>query len=539
MTIRDLSLIDRYGRRQLLALLLASTVAACGGGGGRGDGANFINPGGSGNGGGSAWTEGVFLPEGNFQARCENPRSGNDPDGMPWPDVQGTVLDENNFLRSYSDRTYLWYDEITDRDPGLYSNPLTYFDLLKTDALTPSGNPKDQFHFTFDTDEWIALSESGVSGGYGAEFAILSPAPPRDIVIAFVNPGTPAADNSLQRGTRIVGIDGVDVENGNDIDTLNDGLFPATPGETHTFDVIFPDGSPATVTLQSALITSTPVLKTEVLPTPTGDVGYLLFNDHIATAEEQLVDAISTLDAANVSDLVLDLRYNGGGFLDIAAQLSFMIAGPAQTGGRVFELQEFNDKHPSTNPVTGRPLSPVPFHSTTLNFSLPAGANLPSLDLQRVYVLTGNGTCSASEAIINGLRGAGVEVIQIGSTTCGKPYGFYATDNCGTTYFTIQFRGVNDAGFGDYADGFIPSVSGTPTGSQVPGCPVGDDFGSPLGDIGEARLAAALEFRASGACPPAPVSDGTPALGRLRLPADRAVRVPKAPWRENRIMDRP
>ena len=58
---------------------------------------------------------------------------------------------------------------------------------------------------------------------------------------------------------------------------------------------------------------------------------------------------------------------------------------------------------------------------------------------------------------MNGLRGVGVEVIQIGSTTCGKPYGFYPTDNCGTTYFTIQFKGVNDAGFGDYSDGFSPA----------------------------------------------------------------------------------
>ena len=58
-------------------------------------------------------------------------------------------------------------------------------------------------------------------------------------------------------------------------------------------------------------------------------------------------------------------------------------------------------------------------------------------------------TCSASESIINGLRGVNVQVIQIGSTTCGKPYGFYPEDNCGTTYFSIQFKGVNAAGFGE------------------------------------------------------------------------------------------
>jgi len=73
------------------------------------------------------------------------------------------------------------------------------------------------------------------------------------------------------------------------------------------------------------------------------------------------------------------------------------------------------------------------------------GSALPTLNLSRVFVLTTSSTCSASEAIINGLRGADIEVIQIGSGTCGKPYGFYPTDNCATTYFTIQFSGINNA----------------------------------------------------------------------------------------------
>ena len=74
-----------------------------------------------------------------------------------------------------------------------------------------------------------------------------------------------------------------------------------------------------------------------------------------------------------------------------------------------------------------------------------------------MYIITGPGTCSASESIINSLRGVNVNVYLIGSTTCGKPYGFYPTDNCGTTYFSIQFRGENAANFGDYTDGFSPA----------------------------------------------------------------------------------
>ena len=102
------------------ALLGLMTLAACGGGGSSGFG-GAPPPGGGG------WTPGVFLDAGTFSAHCAAPRAGVDPAGNPFPDIQGTATDENNFLRSYSDDTYLWYDEITDRDPALHQTP-DYFD---------------------------------------------------------------------------------------------------------------------------------------------------------------------------------------------------------------------------------------------------------------------------------------------------------------------------------------------------------------------------------------------------------------------------
>jgi carboxyl-terminal processing protease len=87
----------------------------------------------------------------------------------------------------------------------------------------------------------------------------------------------------------------------------------------------------------------------------------------------------------------------------------------------------------------------------------------------------------------------------IGDTTCGKPYGFYGIDNCGTTYFTIQFKGVNATGFGDYTDGFSPPGAEN-VGVELPGCAVGDDLSKPLGDINEGRLSAALNYLATGSC---------------------------------------
>jgi hypothetical protein len=283
-------------------------------------------------------------------------------------------------------------------------------------------------------------------------------------------------------------------------------------------------------------VTSTPVRNVSTLGAGGSLVGYMLFNDHIATAESGLIDAINTLSNANVNELVLDIRYNGGGFLDIASELAYMIGGSG-TSGKTFERLQFNNKHPTTDPVTGETLAPVPFHATTQGFSETAGQALPTLNLGRVFVLTGPGTCSASESIINSLRGAGVAVIQIGSTTCGKPYGFYAFDNCGTTYFSIQFRGVNNEGFGDYADGFSPqNVPGT-EGVELPGCSV-DDFTHALGDSNEARLAEALNYISSGgncASPPTGVASKRFANGRRPLSAVDGVTV-KAPFLENRIL---
>ena len=340
---------------------------------------------------------------------------------------------------------------------------------------------------------------------YGALFEILAPAPPRNIVVAFIQYSTPA-EGVLFRGDKIIQVDGQDAVNGNTqavVDALNAGLFPDNDTQAHTFVVQNVAGTQRTVTITPEFIATDPVPDWTVFNTPTGDVGYILFNDHIATAEGWLYDAINDMVNAQVSDLIIDMRYNGGGYLDIASELAYMIGNTTLTNGRTFEKLVFNSKHPSINPVTGETLVPTPFHDRSLGFdpSLAANTPLPTLNLSRVYVITGSGTCSASESVINSLRGVGVTVYQIGSTTCGKPYGFYPTDNCGTTYFSIQFRGENAANFGDYTDGFSPANTTANIGTTVPGCSVADDFTHELFDPLERRTAAALALRAGNNLP--------------------------------------
>lgn len=440
---------------------------------------------------------------------------------------QCNATDEKAFLRSWIDETYLWYQDVralpaATVDATRYATPLDYFAALKSPETTASGKPKDQFHFTYPTPVWEQLSQQGIAWGYGFEVALVSRTVPRRAVVAFTEPATPAAAAGIGRGAEILEVDGIDVVNGTDTARLNAALFP-TEGGSHTIRLRDRGASAdRTVTLVAQQITRDPVQHVRTLPAPHQRVGYLLFNDHVATSEGQLVAAIEQLRTAGVDDLVLDIRYNGGGLLTIASELAYMVAGPGPTAGKTFERLLYNDRDPFD---ASGDASRTPFQTTTRGFSTTAGQPLPTLNLSRVFVLAGGDTCSASESIVNGLRGAGVSVVHIGGRTCGKPYGFYPEENCGTTYFAIQFQGVNHLGFGDYADGFAPT------------CTVADDFSRELGDPLEDSLDTALGYRASGTCTPMVGRRGP--LSRLSTgPMPGAQLLLRTPERENRIVDR-
>ncbi len=453
-----------------------------------------------------------------------------------------SVVEENHWLRSWTHDLYLWYSEVEDVNPATVASPADYFDLMKTMVRLPSGQDKDRFHFTYPTDLWQQLSQSGISVGYGASWKddVAS-----EVFVQFVEPGSPAQSVGIKRGDEVLRVDGVavhDIASQHDVDTVFDGLYPAAANEMHTF--VFRDrdgGADFTRTLTATDFAADPVPVTRVLDTAGGKVGYLLFNSHDRPAESQLIDAVNTFRSEHITDLVLDMRYNGGGYLFVASQLAWMIAGSAATNGKDFERIQFNDQHPFTDPVTGNLLQPYPFLDVTSGLgSLRAGQALPALNLSRLFVLTSGGTCSASESVINGLRGIGIAVHLVGADTCGKPYGFYPQDNCGTTYFSIQFQGVNEAGFGDYLEGFSATRGDIAQGARLPGCTVEDDLAHELGDADEAQLAAALTYRAASSCPAEPSSKPRLSMRRPLPEGLRAAwRPPAQPWRAVRLLNRP
>jgi carboxyl-terminal processing protease len=425
----------------------------------------------------------------------------------------GNIGTEKTWLRDYVDRSYLWYDKVPgvnaadaiyshDTPLGFYDSIDTYFLDLVRPFTNPPGKPVDKFSFTYPTAAWDQLINSGSTVGYGIEWHFGSSTPPRNIRVSYVHPGSQADIAHVLRGDTLVLADNVSADDNTQagVNTLNAALFPASNSQ-HSFRFSRAGAPVADYTFVAGSVTLKPV-QSQVLSVNGARVGYLLFNDHVLPAEADLISAFATFSAApGISDLVLDLRYNGGGYLYIASEVAYMIAGAARTTNKVFESTVFSNKRSNENTATVfDDLACVPNPTT---FQCTRNDPLPTLNLLRVYVLVSGSTCSASEAIINGLRGVDVDVRLIGSTTCGKPYGFFGQDNCGITYFPIEFQGVNAKNFGDYPNGFIPGGSGT-TADNVPGCAANDDLNHQLGDPTEGQLAAALSYRASGnsACLP-------------------------------------
>lgn len=433
-----------------LALLAALLAAGCGGGGG--------SPGACISGSPEVCTgtgPGSTLPENSSQR---------------WAEVC-TLEGVKNFTRAYMDEAYLWYREIPAIDPAPYTSIGRYFYDLLTPALDPNGQRKDRFSFIVSAADADSITTGEVTA-YGLQWETDAQGRQR---VAFVEAGSPAQAAGLARGAELVEV-----------------LTPGTPdwypntGAEITFTWRPAPAQPAvTSTLRSVALQEDPLPLVRNLVSPSGRrVAYLLFNAHTQGAQDKLIAAVTSLQQAGVNEVVLDLRYNRGGFLYTALSLSSMLTGPP-ADGRVFEQLQFNDKRLDET------------QANVLNFSgllqvgessYAEGAALPRLALPRVYVLASGSTCSASESIINSLRGVDVEVVVVGGTTCGKPYGFSRKDNCGLSYFPIEFQGINAQGFGDYASGFAPT------------CAAADDFDHALGDTAERLLATALHHVDTGTC---------------------------------------
>jgi carboxyl-terminal processing protease len=283
----------------------------------------------------------------------------------------------------------------------------------------------------------------------------------------------------LKRGDTVVSINGVAAA-----DMLMSQQFGLSPGrEGEVADVVIDRGAGATAyRLSAATYTLTPVTSVAVLTLSDGrKAGYLSLKDFITAAEAPLADAFTSFAAQGATELILDLRYNGGGRISTSTLLASLVAG-VNRNGLDFARLNFNSRHQADN------------------FAFKLGGVTRS-GYGRVVVLTGSRTCSASELIVNGLKPY-VNVVTLGNTTCGKPVGFVPQTNCASTYSAVNFESLNANGQGRYYDG----IGAT--------CAAADDFSGVLGDASEKLTAAAIGYLQTGNCPVAAV----PGARALSLP---------------------
>lgn len=401
----------------------------------------------------------VALAAASALAACGGSDGGDAPSGS----ASCTLDAQKAWLRSYMLDWYYWAGSALAADPAGYATVSAYFDALKFQGA--GAVPADRWSYFQDSASYNQFFGEGRTLGYGLFVNGIELQLP--LRVRMTEPQSPAAAQGLQRGDVIVSVNGrsaADMVAANDFAVLN----PSKEGDQITV-VYERAGVQAGVVLTATTFALTPVPTAQVLTLAGGaKAGYVVLKDFIAQAEAPLATALADFRAAGATELIVDLRYNGGGRISTANVLASLIAGAAQRDQLFVELR-FNAAHQASN---RRYLF----------------ADAPAPAFGRVVVITGPRTCSASELIVNGLKPY-VNVVTVGAASCGKPFGFSPVESCATTFSAVNFQSYNAANEGDYYAG-LPAT-----------CAATDNFTGALGDPAEALTGVAAAYLESGSCP--------------------------------------
>lgn len=337
-------------------------------------------------------------------------------------------------------------------------------------------------------------------------------------VVMAVAPGSPADEAGMKRGDYIIRIAGRDITEttfNNDWSLLmsltSDASVTFTPGVV-TPSGALGEGDPLTLT--RATYDDDPVYLVKTFDAEGGKIGYLWYNSFNMNYDDSLIAAFGKLKAEGVKELILDLRYNGGGHLVSSTVLGTLVAGDAKRG-QTYATTTYN----AARTARGEKAAIYSLGDAIIKYGAASGndaryepiatALSSALGLQTVYVLGTANTASASELVINGLRGVDVKVRLIGKQTNGKNVGMepivkelgdYEYD-----FSPITFYSVNAKGFKDYSNGFAPDVDVNEYAGTI----------VPMGDERDLLIAAALEWIGTGSKPSAQAAAGTRAGGEI------------------------
>jgi carboxyl-terminal processing protease len=388
-----------------------------------------------------------------------------------------TLLSQNMFVRDVLDEYYLWYRELPRANPANYATPEAYLEAVRYRPLD------DTFSYITSRQANDAFYGESQFVGFGFSTQVSG----RDLRVLQVFPDSPAAENGIARGDYILEVNGRSVGELLDENLLGSAFGAASPGVSATMATRSRDGVERRATLTKRVVTIPTVSLTQTFRVDGRTVGYLFFRNFVEPSTAALNEAFAALRDAGASELVVDVRYNGGGLVDVAVHLAALIGG-VPTQGRVFATYQHNDRHPELNETIRFPDAPP-----------------QALNLSRVVVITTRASASASELLINSLR-PHLPVVVIGDATYGKPVGQYGFTFCDKVVAPVAFALVNADERGDYFGGIAPD------------CRAADDVEHYLGEAEEASLGEALHFIRTGQCRTAATSRAfrAPDAGRPR-----------------------
>lgn len=360
-----------------------------------------------------------------------------------------------DYLYTQMNTYYFWYKLMPVVVKTDYKDPYSLLDAMEYKTL-------DRWSFVQTYDEYTAMS-NGDFVGHGISLGL---DPSKQVRIVQIYKNSPLYAKGVRRGWLVKKLNGTDLapifiaKDGNAYSQL---IGASTAGITNTFIFQTPAGKDSTISSTKAAFTLNTVMLADTLHLKSGIAGHLVFDQFITPSNQELQTAFAYFNQNNIKDLIVDLRYNGGGDLSVLTNMASYVAGAPKVGSTFMTLT-FNDKNTA--------------HNVSYNYT----STLYPLSVSRLMVITTRGTASASEDFINGLKPI-MTVRTIGDTTNGKPVGMigipYKTDYM---FWPISFTLVNSAGSGDFYKGFVPDKY------------VADDFTRDWNDRNEACLKEAIYY---------------------------------------------
>lgn len=465
-------------RRSGSILALAALLSSCGGGGGS--------------------SSAVSLPPGGGAA----------PTPTPTPvSTTCSLQSRQNWAFDQINEWYLFPETLpASLNPTPYGSVQDYIDAL---TATARSQGRDRY-FTYITSiaEENAFLNSGATAGFGIRLSYDSAASRVFILEAFE--GAPALSAGLDRGAELLAV-GTSSSNLQTVTALfaqggagavSSALGPSIAGTSRVLRFRNAAGVEATTTVSKADYAIQPVSPrygVQILDNGGTKTGYVNLRTFIDSAEQQLRDAFLQFRNAGVTELVIDLRYNGGGLVR-TAELFADLLGRNRFANEVQSVTRFRASKSANN--------------ETRNFRTQAQSVAPT----RIAFITTGGSASASELVINAMIPyLDPNMALVGSNTYGKPVGQVGFDRsaCDDRIRIVAFATENANGNANYFGGLASSLTNS--------CQAADDISLPLGDPAEASTARALGFLSGAACTPiSGVPDGATASTTRAASAQRA-----------------